>query len=99
MHARNRAVRRATFLGGIFAAQIVARVASQRNSRISALLRAVVHQPVLADVEIARARSASPIVWQSPGDVVLKRVHPREAAFFQSLHLVVDAPLFVAQRL
>ena len=99
VHAGHRAVRRAAFFREIFAADIVARVSLERNARIAALLRTIVHQPVFADIEIARAGAAAPVIRQTLGDVVLKRVDPREAALFQRLHLVINPPLFVAQGL
>src|ERR1700728_248986 len=94
--ARDGAVRRAGFLCQIFAAQIFTSVILQRRSRIAALLRAVVDESVLANVEIARSGAASPVVGQTLGDVVLKCVDPCKAALFERLHLVIDAALFVA---
>jgi len=58
-----------------------------------------VNQPVFADVEIARSGAAAPVIGQTFGDVVLEAMHAREAAFFQSLHLVIDAAFLFAQRL
>src|ERR1051325_29640 len=74
-------------------------VVLQRNRGIATLLRAVVNQPVLADVEIAGSGSASPIVGFAFGDVVLERVHASEAALFEALHLVVDPALLIGERL
>src|SRR5580693_5262720 len=96
VHAGDRAVRCAGFLRQIFAAQIFTGVILQRSSRIAALLRAVVDESVLANVEIAGSSTASPVVGQTFGDVVLKCVDPGKAAFFERLHLVIDAALFVA---
>src|ERR1700739_3567385 len=42
MHARDGAIRGAAFFGEVFAAHIIARIGRERNSRIPALLRAVV---------------------------------------------------------
>src|ERR1700683_3735039 len=99
MHARDRAVRRAGFLGQVFAAQVVAGVGGKRNSGIAALLRAVVNQSVLANVEIAAAGAAAPVVGQAFRNIVLKGVDAGEAAFFHRLHFVVDTALFIVQRL
>src|ERR1700741_2659100 len=75
------------------------RVFLQRDAGITALLRAVMHQAVFANVEIARAGPATPLIRPSQGDVVLEGIHAREAALLQLLHLMIDAPLFVAQGL
>ncbi len=92
-------MRGARFFRQVFAAQIVARVAREWNAGIAALLRAVVHESVLADVEITRPGAAAPVVGQAPGNVVLKRVDAGKAALFERLHFVIDAALFLAQRL
>ena len=99
VHARDRAVRGAAFFGDILPAQIFARVLLQRNPRIASLLRAVMHQTVLADVQVTRSRAASPIIWHAFGNVVLKCIDAGEAAFLERLHLVINAPLFFPQRL
>src|SRR5271157_5890483 len=99
VHARYRAMRRARLLRLELAAQIGKRISLQRNARVPALLRAVMHQPVLANIEVARPGPAAPLVRAAQRDVVLKRIHPRKAAFLQSLHLVVHAPFFVVQGL
>ncbi len=57
------------------------------------------HQAVLADVEITGPGAASPLVGTSERDVVLEGVHARKAALLQLLHLVVDAPFLISQRL
>src|ERR1700685_593439 len=99
MHARNRAVGRASFFRKKFAANVVARITGQRHARIPALLRAVMHQPVFANIEISRTGAASPLVGQALRNVVLKSVDARKAALLPRLHLVINAPLFLAQRL
>ena len=78
MHAGNGAARRAAFFCAKFALALLGRVFGQRNAGISALLRAVVDQAVLANVEIAGAGAASPIVFAARGDVVLEAVHASE---------------------
>src|SRR5580658_10975255 len=92
-------MRRTAFFGEIFAAHVVASVSCERNPGIAALLGAIVHQPVFADVEIARAGAAAPIVRQALRDVVLEGVDAGEAALFHRLHFVIDAALFSAERL
>src|ERR1700676_4629257 len=96
VHARNRAIRCAAFFGEIFAAHVVAGVGCERHAGIAALLRAVVDQSVFADVEVAGAGSAAPIIRQAFRDVVLEGIDASEAALLPRLHLVVDAALFAA---
>src|ERR1700722_8259793 len=99
MHARDGAMRRAGFFRHELAAYIVAGVGCERNSGIAALLRAVVHQAVFADVEIARASATAPVVTLTFRNVVLEGVDAGEAGLFQRLHFVIDAALFFSQRL
>src|SRR5215467_3733394 len=99
VHTRDRAVRGAAFFGQILAAQIFAAIFLQWNPWIATLLRAVMHQPVLADIEVACSGAAAPIVGHALGDVVLKCVDPGEAALLERLHLVINASLFVTERL
>src|ERR1700716_3274506 len=92
-------MRRAGFFAEVLAADIVPGVGCERNRRITALLRAVMHQSVFADVEITGAGTAAPVVGQPLRDVVLKSVDSGKALLFKRLHLVVDVALFVAERL
>src|SRR5438309_4700899 len=57
------------------------------------------HEPFFADVKIASAGAAAPIIGLALGNIVLKRVNAGEAALFERLHFVIDAALFVIQRL
>src|ERR1019366_4893552 len=61
VHARYRAMRRARLLRMELTAYIGKRVFLQRNARIPALLRPVMHQPVLANVEVARPGATTPL--------------------------------------
>jgi len=45
---------------------------------MAALLRAVVHQSVLAYVEVAGAGTAAPIVFLTSGNIVLETIHARK---------------------
>src|SRR5580700_2454767 len=92
-------MRRAALFGKIFAAHVVPGVRRQRYRRITALLRAVVHQPVLANVEITRPGAAAPFVRQPLRNIVLEGVDTGEAALLPRLHLVVNPPLFLVERL
>ena len=71
---------------------------SERNARIAALLRAPVHQAVLADVEIARAGAAPPVVRLALGDIVLETVDAREAALAHGHDLFKNFDLARRQR-
>ena len=72
---------------------------SERRGREAALLRAVVHQAVFADVEVPRAGAASPVVRLAVGDGFLEIVDARVMLLVQLLHFVVDTPLLATQRL
>lgn len=56
------------------------------------------HEAIFADVEIARAGAAAPLVGASGGDVVLEAVDARVASFFHRFHGVINAALFFAER-
>src|SRR5579863_8005804 len=62
-------------LGGIF---------GERNAGIAALLRAVMDEAVLANVEVARAGAAAPVVFAARGDIVLKRIDARKRTFAEA---------------
>lgn len=53
VHAADGAVWRAAFRGQIFAFYVSRCVIGQRDARITALLAAIMHQAVFADIEIA----------------------------------------------
>src|SRR5215510_12337890 len=77
MDAAHRAERGARLGRGELAADVVDGVAVERHGGEAALLRAVVHEPVFADVEVARARAAPPLVRPAVRDVVLEAADPR----------------------
>src|ERR1700733_14521106 len=81
------------------APQIADRIVFQRDSWIATLLRAVVHQSILANIEVASASATAPLIGPAERDVVLKCIDARKAALLKRFHLVVDAPLIVGQRL
>ena len=66
---------------------------SERNARIAALLRTIMHQAILADVEVARAGAAAPVVLLAARDVVLKSIDAREGLLFQRHDLFENFPL------
>ena len=63
MHAPDRAMWRARFLGEVFSFDVGKRIFLEWNARVTPLLGTIVNQPVFANVEIPRAGAASPIVW------------------------------------
>src|SRR5688572_5728165 len=63
----------------------------ERNARISTLLRTVVDQAVLADVHVARASAASPVVCLSASEILLKPVDPAVAVFAVAFYFSKDA--------
>src|SRR5450432_876557 len=62
VHAPYRAIRRATLGGEKLPLHVGRCVLANRNPRVPALLAAVVHQPVLADIQVPRPRPAPPLV-------------------------------------
>src|SRR5215471_19805851 len=99
MHAGNSAPRRAAFLGQKLAMAPLARVLGERNAGISTLLRTVMHQPVFANVQVARARAAAPIVLASGGNIALETVDARERTLPERHDLLENGLLFGTQRL
>src|SRR5208282_217312 len=90
-------MRRAGFLGHVLAAYVLHGVFFQRNSRIAALLGAIMHQTVLADVQVTGPGAAAPLVGAPLGDVVLEAIDAGEAALLHRLHLVIHAALVFSQ--
>src|SRR4029077_8512012 len=72
VHAGNGAMGCAEFFGQVLATYVITGVFRERDRRIAALLRTVMDQTVFADIEVARARAAAPIIGQALGNVVLE---------------------------
>src|SRR6266568_1185008 len=98
LHARNRAHWRAKFSRKKLAPPHLRRVLLQRDPRITPLLRAPVHQAVLANVQIPRARPAPPVILPPARHVMLKLVEPRERPLAQRHDLFEDLDLSRPQR-
>jgi hypothetical protein len=64
LRAGDGAARRARLLGVVLMFKVLAGVLLEWKGGISALLRAIVNQAVLADIELAAAGSAAPLVPQ-----------------------------------
>src|SRR6185369_4547395 len=97
MHARNRAMWGARFFRDVFTADVGGCVVFQRNSWVAALLRTVVNQAVLADIEVTRAGAASPLIRAPLRDVVLESVDAGETALFHGFDFLVNLLLFVVE--
>ena len=91
--AADGAVGRTALFGEELAFHVGLLVVRDRHAGISALLGAVVHQTELADVEIASAGPAAPIVRLAVGDRLLKMVEARVAAAGQAPDFVPDGAL------
>src|ERR1019366_8670585 len=99
VNATDGAIRRAGFSGDELALHIRGRVLLNRHARESALLATVVNQPVLADVEIARTGTATPLVRATLRNRLLKCVEAGVVLFLPVAHLEVNASFFVLERL
>ena len=97
--ARDGAVGSAGFLGQKFTLHVLTAIFRQRRARPAALLRAVMDQAVFADVDIARAGAAAPIVGLAVHDGFLEMIEARIMLLAEILDLVINATLFAAQRL
>ena len=73
MHAGNRAMRRTAFFRHILSPDVVERVFLQRRAGISALLRAIMHQPVLRRYRDSARRRGSAIGWDVPAQYCPER--------------------------
>src|SRR5215472_88545 len=71
---RDRAIRRAWLLPRSLPLQILAGIAFQRDGGVPPLLRAIVDQSVLADVEEPASRAAVPVIGPALRDVSLKTI-------------------------
>src|SRR5262249_10285537 len=95
--AGDRAAGSALFLSPVSQADVIDRVLLERDTRISALLGAVVDQAVLADVDIASAGAAFPLVRLSVGDIALEVIDAAVGALAEGFDPLVDALLGVGQ--
>src|SRR5215470_2467777 len=105
MDAADGAVRRAPLRRQKLALDVVDRVGLERHPGNAALLRAVMDEAVLADVEVARARAAPPLVRLAVGEPFLEVRNPRVEVLEdlpgpvdRGRDLVVHLPLLRAER-
>lgn len=75
MNAGDRASGGAGFLREKFAAEVPGCVFGKRNARIATLLRTIVNQPVLADIEVSRTGTAPPFIFSPGGNIVLEGIY------------------------
>ena len=80
MDARYGAHRGARFFRQKLTPQIFFRVFGDRSAGIPALLRAIVHQSVLTDINVAGSGAASPLTAFPSDDSILKTGKVREIA-------------------
>jgi hypothetical protein len=58
--------------GVVFMLQILTRVFFKRNAGMTALLRAIVHEPVLTNVEVAAPCATMPVIRPPVGQILIK---------------------------
>src|SRR6185437_7608483 len=98
-NAGNGATRSAAFFRQVFALPLFLGVFGERDAGVPALLRAIVDQAILANIEVTRPRAAAPVILSPCRDIVLKTVHARERPFSQRHDLLKNFLLPRAQRL
>ena len=91
--ATDRAVRRTRLLRQKLALDVSRLVAGERHPRIPALLRAIVNEAKLADIEVAPTRAAAPVVRQTVGNGLLEVVEAGVAPPGQVAHPVPTRPV------
>src|ERR1700712_2457125 len=72
--AGDRTVRRTTLLRQELPLYVGALVVGQRHTRITPLLRAVVHQPKLTDIQVPSPSAATPVVRLSVRNCFLEMI-------------------------
>ena len=87
MDAGDGAVGGAGFFGEELSLEVFVGVLRKGYAGVSALLGAVVDQAVFADVEIAGAGAAAPVVGLSVGDGFLEVVEAGVILFLEAAHL------------
>ena len=73
-------MRRAGFLRVVLVGKVRGRVLLQRDCRKAALLGAIMHQAVFADVEVPATGAASPAIRDTMRNVPLKLIEARVRA-------------------
>ena len=99
LNASDRAMRGAGFLCGVLTLDIGECIFLEGNAGIAALLRAIVHKTVFANVEIAGTCAASPLVGYSAREVFLKPIKAAVAGFAVCLDFAIDLFFAAIERL
>src|SRR5439155_7193126 len=99
LHAGDRAARGAGLVGKELVLEVGWCVLVERDGGVAPLLRTVVDQPVFADVEVAAAGAAAPVVGFAERYIPLEIVEPRVGGLAHSHDLEKDLLLALAQRL
>src|SRR5262245_32279145 len=74
LNATNGTCRRACLLGEVFSLHMFVCVLLERNPGVPARLRAIVDETVLADVQIAGASPAAPVIGSPAREIFLKPI-------------------------
>src|ERR1700683_5338448 len=98
LHARDGAPRRAGFAREVFAPDIFLGVAGERHTGLAALLRTPVHQAIFANVKVARAGAATPLIRFTLRDVVLEFIEARKRALAERHNLFEKLSVARAKR-
>src|SRR5580658_2341934 len=93
MHTANRTARRTALLCQKLPLHIGSLIPRQRHPWIPALLAAIVHQPVLADIQISPTRATAPVIRLPVGNRLLEMIEPRITPPRQVPHLVPNPAL------
>ena len=88
--AADSAVGRAGLCRQKLALDVCGGVVGQWHAGVAALLAAIVHQAVFADVEVARAGAAAPVIGQAFDDGFLEVIELRVVGLFAVLHGEID---------
>lgn len=94
------AIRRAGLDRGVFAFEIRGGVLLERHGRIASLLRTVVNEPILADIQIPASRAALPLIGLAGDEILLEEIvvgKGPEPGLALALNLLIDGPVSVRQ--
>src|SRR5258707_526692 len=91
-------MRGAVLLGKVFTLDVGEGVFLEWNSGITALLRAIVHETVLTDIQVTGACAAFPVIGFTSRKLFLKPVKAAVALFAIALDFAVDAFFAPVQR-
>jgi len=99
VNARNSATGSAALRGEELALALVRGVSIERNSRMPALLRAIVDETIFADIEVAGSGAAPPVIIEAGGDIALKGVDAGEGTLSERHDFAEDFRFALAKGL